>query len=112
MINQDQGSTSIGIGANLAALLSYALGFVSGIFFCVIEKKNKFVRFHAIQSTLVFAFLFVLSFIIRPLPLVGLKLYFGIGFISIILWVFLMFKAYQGQYFKIPLAGNLAQQNS
>ena len=46
--------TSTGLDANLAAALSYLLGFVSGAVFLVLEKENRFVRFHALQSVLAF----------------------------------------------------------
>ena len=47
--------TSTGLDANVAAALSYLVGFVTGIIFLLVEKENRFVRFHAMQSTLLFA---------------------------------------------------------
>lgn len=111
MIKQDQGKTSLGLGANLAALLGYALGFVSGIILYALEKENKFVRFHAKQSILVFASLFLLSIIVNFLPVIGPVFSFLLGVISMILWITLMIKAYQGEYFKIPFAGEIAGKN-
>ena len=46
--------SSTGLDPNLAAALAYLLGFLTGILFLVIEKDSKFVRFHALQSTMVF----------------------------------------------------------
>ena len=63
MENKDLGKCSINMQPNLAALLSYLLGFVTGLIFYLIEKDNKFVRFHAMQSILVFGALFVLHFV-------------------------------------------------
>ena len=106
---KDLGKTSLGIEANIAGLLSYLGGFVTGIIFFVLEKKNRFVRFHALQSMLTFGalavfqvavgFLHFLSFI---LPLLGIA-----GFV---LWVILMVKAYQGEMFKLPVVGDVAEQ--
>ena len=58
--NTDLGKTSTGIQPNVAGLLAYVVGFVTGIIFFVIEKENKFVRFHAMQCILSSAALFVL----------------------------------------------------
>ena len=55
------GKTSTGIQANVAGLLSYVLGWLTGLIFFLIEKENKFVRFHAAQSLVVFGALTVLQ---------------------------------------------------
>lgn len=109
---KNQGSTSIGMEANLAALLSYLLGFITGIIFYVLEKDNKFVRFHAMQSIVVFAPLFVVSVVVRLIPGVGLLLNTLLAVLGIILWIILMVKAYQGEDFKLPVAGEIAEKNS
>lgn len=48
------GKSSTGLDENIAGALAYVLGFVTGIFFLVVEKNSKFVKFHALQSTIVF----------------------------------------------------------
>ena len=62
--------TSLGLDENVEALLSYILGWVTGIVFLVIEKNSKFVRFHAMQSTITFLGFTVLSFIFFPISFV------------------------------------------
>ena len=57
----DLGKSSTGIQPNVAALLAYLVGFVSGLVFFLIEKENKFVRFHAMQSIGLSGGLFVLA---------------------------------------------------
>ncbi|MDD2927791.1 MAG: DUF4870 domain-containing protein [Candidatus Omnitrophica bacterium] len=109
---KNQGKSSTGIDANLTALLSYLLGFITGIIFYSLEKKNKFVRFHALQSIITFASLFILDIVLKLLPIIGCALASLLGIAGIFLWVILMFKAYQGEYFKLPLAGRIAEQNS
>jgi len=109
---KDQGKTSIGMDANVAALLSYLLGFITGIVFYVLEKENKFVRFNAMQSIVVFGFLFVLHVVVNLLPGIGWMLGAIIGVVSIILWILLMIKAYQGEYLKLPIASDIAEKNS
>lgn len=107
-----QGKSSLGMEANLAALLCYFLGFVSGIIFYAVEKDNKFVRFHAIQSIVVFVCLSVLNIIAGFLPIIGALLAPLVGLAGIILWILLMIKAYQGEYFKLPFSGSIAEKNS
>ena len=112
MEHKDLGKTSMGMQANIAALLSYLVGFVTGIVFYLLEKENKFVRFHAMQSIVVFGFLFVLNFILHLIPIIGWILLPFVGILTIILWIVLMVKAYRGEYFKLPIAGEIAEKNS
>jgi len=112
MEHKDLGKTSIGMQPNVAALLSYLAGFVTGIIFYLVEKENKFVRFHAMQSIVVFGFLFVLNFILPLIPIIGWVLLPFVGILTIILWIVLMIKAYRCEYFKLPFAGEIAEKNS
>ena len=102
--------TSIfGLEANLAAALSYLVGFVTGIIVLLMEKENRFVRFHAMQSTLVFAGIVVLDILLQIVPILGALVVFLLVIpASAILWLFLMFKAYQGEEFKLPFVGQIA----
>jgi uncharacterized membrane protein len=108
--------TSTGLDENVAGLLCYVAWWISGLVFFLIEKKNKFVRFHALQSIIVFGIINLALIIIWPLsfiPFIGL--FFGvivwiIWVLAIVLWILLMIKAYQGEKFKLPWAGNLAEK--
>jgi len=112
MVAKNMGKIPLGIEANIAALLSYLLGFVTGIIFYVLEKENKFVRFHAMQSMLVFGALFVLSIMLQFVIFILWPLVVILNIAGIALWVILMVKAYQGEYFKLPIAGDIAEKNS
>ena len=112
MENKDLGSSSLGLTPNIAALLSYLFGVITGIIFFVLEKQNKFVRFHAMQSIVVFGFLFVLDAVLMLIPVIGWALMPIVWVVSVILWIILMIKAYQGEYFKLPIAGDIAEKNS
>src|SRR3989338_8233991 len=109
---KDLGSTDTGIKPNIAALLAYLLGFVTGLVFFLIEKKNKFVRFHAMQSVVVFGAIFVGQWIISFIPFVGLVVSGLLSLLGVVLWIVLMVKAYQGETFKLPWAGDFAEKNS
>lgn len=101
--------TSTGFDANVAAALSYLVGFVTGIIFLVVEKENRFVRFHALQSTLLFAGIVAIDILLQIVPILGaLVVVFIIIPASAVLWLLMMFKAYQGEEFKLPLIGQMA----
>jgi uncharacterized membrane protein len=107
----DHTKTASGLDPNVAAALSYALGWVTGLLFVLTEPENKFVRFHALQSTIVFAFLSVLCVLLQMFWLVGMLVtVFLVVPASAVLWLILMFKAYQGERFKLPVAGDMAEQ--
>ena len=101
---------SIGLDENIAGLLCYVLGWVSGVVFLIIEQENKLVRYHAFQSIIVFGILTIAGVILGWIPLIGGFFSAIIGILSFILWIVLMVKAYQGTKYKLPWAGNLAEK--
>ncbi len=119
--------TSTGMSGRTEALLSYVLGWFSGLIFFVIERKNCFVRFHAAQSFLFFGSTFALLLVIRLLaylisiiPIVGGALafvaslfLFPLTYIVFILaglvWIFLMIQSYRGRTVRLPFFGNYAE---
>jgi len=98
--------TSLGLDQNLASALAYAVGWVTGLIFLFTEKDNKLVRFHAMQSVVVFGFFNVLLLI----PAVGFLLSPFIAILSFVLWLVAMLKAYQGEKFHLPIAGDFAEK--
>lgn len=105
-------TSSTGLDANIAGTLSYVLGFVSGIAFLVLEKESTFVRFHAFQSTVTFLSLFALQAISGWIPLIGGLLGAVIPLGSLILWIILMAKAYQGERYQLPIVGEIAEERA
>jgi uncharacterized membrane protein len=107
---ENKSKTALGIDENMEGLLCYVLGFITGILFLVLEKDNKFVRFHAMQSIVTFLALFVISMVFGIIPFLGWMLSWLIGLVALILWLLLMFKAYQGEIYKLPIAGDFAEK--
>jgi uncharacterized membrane protein len=104
--------TATGLDENLAGLLCYVGWWVSGIVFLIIEPENKFIRFHAIQSIVVFGFITIAVSILSWIPVVGAFLGAIIGLIGVAIWVAMMFKAQQGAKYKLPVAGDMAERYS
>ena len=104
--------SSTGLDANLAAMLCYAIGWVTGLVFFVIEKDSRFVKFHAMQSIVVWLGLTVIWYAMLMIPFIGLMLSPFVFLGMVVLWIFLMVKAYNGDKFKMPFAGDIAEQQS
>jgi len=103
------GGSSTDLEPNVAGLLCYLGFWITGVIFLVIEQKSQFVRFHALQSIVTFGALAVLGLILRLMPFVGSFFAAIVGVISIVLWIILMVKAHQGELYKVPLAGQVAE---
>jgi uncharacterized membrane protein len=117
-----------GLDPKVAAALSYVFTFITGIIFLLIEKDDEYVRFHAGQAVVFGVAVFVafiaaniitaiLGFILSFIPMVGALAALLIGLIwlamwlgALALWLVLMFKAYQGERFSLPVLGGLAQK--
>ena len=125
------GKSSTGLDENIAALLSYVFGWVSGLIFFLIEKDSRLVRFHAMQSLLfnvlvgviaivLWIALFIVFFVVgyisgalaTLLSLVSVLIWLVFGLVILAGWVFCLVKAFQGQYFKLPVIGNFAEKFS
>lgn len=104
--------SSTGLDENVAGVLCYVLIWVTGLVFFLIEKDSKFVRFHAMQSIIVFGALFVVSIVIGWIPIIGFVISSLIWLLALVLWIILMIKAYQGEKFKLPWAGDLAEKQA
>jgi uncharacterized membrane protein len=95
---------------NVAAVLCYVVGWVSGIVFLVLEQKNRFIRFHALQSIIVFGTLTVAGAILGAIPVIGAGMHWAIFVFGFVLWLILIIKAANGELFKMPWAGNLSER--
>ena len=125
------GKSSTGLDENIASLLSYVFGWVSGLIFFLIEKDSRLVRFHAMQSLLfnvlvavVGIALWIVLFVVFMIAAqISGTLATLLSLVSVLVWgVFLLgilagfilclVKAFQGQYFKLPVIGNFAEKFS
>lgn len=114
-----------GLSPELAGTLSYLLGFVTGVIFYILEPKSSFVRFHATQSIIVFGGLFVLSVAIWTLTAIFTAIpFFGwffafafgglnalVGLVGLLLWLWLMYQAFIGNEYEVPIAGRYAREH-
>jgi uncharacterized membrane protein len=120
-------AASAGMTNNVAGLLCYILGIITGVIFLVIDpyKNNRFVRFHAFQSIFFwlacFAFWIVWSQILVGMLFsgggLGMLGMFGLFFTLVRLamfgcWIFLMIKAYNNEEFRLPIIGDLAAKQA
>ena len=105
-------SNGTGLDPKVSALLCYVLGIVGGIVFYVISK-DKFVRFHAMQSIMLsvaigilWSVIFATQFVFSPLFFIGWLLDLAI----FALWIIMMVKAYNGEKYKLPIIGDMAEK--
>ena len=118
--------TTMNLEENVASALCYVLTWITGIIFYFLEKDNKTVRFHAMQSILTFLPLTIIGYIFGWIgaPSIGwgysynpgipvlIWLSWAIYAVTFILWLILIIKAYQGEKFKLPIVGDIAEKNS
>jgi uncharacterized membrane protein len=123
--------SSTGLDENIAALLSYIFGWVTGLIFFLIEKDSRLVRFHAMQSILLYVLLVILWFVVWIVTVVlwvaaaaigdvvgaivsilSTLIFVVFGVAALIAVILCLVKAFQGQYFKLPIIGNFAEKFS
>jgi uncharacterized membrane protein len=113
--------SSTGLAPNLAGALSYLLMPLTGIVFFVVEKESRFVRFHAAQSIVVGLgliavniMLAILGAVLSAVPFLGWLiaslLTLAFMFASFVLWVVLLFRAFQGHEWEVPVAADYARK--
>lgn len=102
---------------NIVAALSYVLGFITGIVILLVEKDDKFIRFHAMQSTIATGSLFLLNIavglVLKPLGILDVLA----GMLNILFWFLILLviiisfvRTYQGKLFKWPIVGEFSEK--
>lgn len=114
-------NSTTGLSDNVAGALAYVLGPITGVAFLVMEKESRFVRFHAMQSVLVGVLLILVNFVLNVfnavlvrIPLIGWLFAIGLVMVvwlaSLVLWLALMYAAYRGQEWELPVIGAEARK--
>ena len=114
-----------GLAPNVAGALAYVLGFITGILFFVLEpyRSNRFVRFHAMQSILFSAACIIFSIawgilwailysISTSLLFLGFPIRMLISLAFFVLWLFVMYQAYNNREYQIPIVGPIAAKQA
>jgi uncharacterized membrane protein len=114
-----------GMTENMASALCYALGLITGIIFLVLTpyNQNRNIKFHAFQSIFMhlalivcYVALTILSIMLHGIPIVGalmgLLLSLALGLGSFLLWLFMLFKTYNGEKIMLPVIGEIAQKQA
>ena len=111
MVESEKTKATFDLDENIASLLCYLLTWITGLIFYLVEKENKMVRFHALQSIITFLPLMIIYWIVGAIfwwSGIGYILSILIGLLIFILWIVLMIKAYQGERYKLPIVGDIA----
>ncbi len=126
--DETESETQLGVSENILGALAYFWGFVSGGALYIVEQKNPFVRFHAAQSLVLSAGLFaaviglmifqlIVGFLLGDIPYLGflISLGFGLlwlafGFAMFLLYVYMMFSAFQGNEKRLPVIASIVDE--
>ena len=107
-MSETGGRSSLNMPENIAALLAYLFGWVSGLIIFLIERESPFVRFHALQSLIFFGALTLIISIFSRIPLVGWFIAAVGGILSFVFWIMGMIRAYNGELYRFPIVGDIA----
>ena len=105
-------TSSTGLSENVAGTFCYVLGWITGLIFLLIEKKSSFVRFHAMQSLITFGLLSIAGLVINILPGIGVLISTLLGLLGLVLWLLLMYKAWNGERYKLRWVGDEAEKQA
>ena len=102
------GRSSLNISENVAALIAYLFGWLSGLIIFLLEKESRFVRFHALQSLIFFGAMSLILGILGRIPVVGWVFALVGGIATFGFWIIGMVKAYKGELYRFPIVGDFA----
>ncbi|MFO7677891.1 MAG: DUF4870 domain-containing protein [Thermoplasmatota archaeon] len=127
---KEKTKSSLNLEENVASALCYVLTWLTGLIFYFIEKENKTIRFHALQSILVFIPIQIIAFILGWIGAPSVSWGYGYSYsyspgipaliwlswilyvLMFVLWIILIFKAYKGEKFKLPVVGDIAEKHA
>jgi uncharacterized membrane protein len=102
-----------GLTDNIAGMLAYVT-IIPAIVFLLLEpyNRNRFIRFHSFQCIFLCIVLVVIHVVLLAVPIIGWAISIFVDLGSLVLWIVLLMKAYQGQMFKVPVIGDLAEKQA
>lgn len=102
-----------GLSENVVGALAYVT-FIPAIIFLLLEPYNKsaFIRFHCFQSISYAVAVFVIHFIFAFIPFIGWLISLLLSVVFLVVWILLVIKAYQGQWYKLPILGDFAMDQA
>jgi uncharacterized membrane protein len=117
------GTTASGLDPRFAAMLAYLIGWVTGLLFYFLERDNRFVRFHAVQSIAALGALWalgvsfwILGFLSVFVSAAAFRVLMWLAELTwiaaTIVWLICLYKAYSGERWKLPVAGDIADRAS
>lgn len=118
-----RGTSSTGLDPRVAATLSYLAWWLTGLLFLMLERENRYVRFHAVQSVIGLGALSaagvmfgVLSFATLLVSATGFRILLalsaGTWLLGVLVSLVCLYKASAGQVWKLPLAGKIAERKA
>jgi len=102
------GKSSLNMSENVAALIAYLFGWLSGLIIFLLEKDSRFVRFHALQSLIFFGAMSLILGVLGRIPVIGWVFAVVGGIATFGYWIIGMIKAYQGELYRFPIVGDIA----
>ncbi len=102
-----------GLTDNIAGMLAYVT-IIPAIVFLLLEpyNRNRFIRFHSFQCIFLCIVLVVIHVVLLAVPIIGWAISIFVNLGALVLWIVLLLKAYQGQKFKLPVIGDLAEKQA
>jgi uncharacterized membrane protein len=104
----DTSKQSTPVPQGVAGLIAYFLPIIGGLLFLFLERENKLVRFHAVQSILLWIFFIIISAIFSWIPGLNILLWLFI----LIVWIFMMYQALMERQFELPVIGRIARKQA
>ena len=101
----------MGLDKNIEGVLCYLLFWISGLIFLLLEREDDFIRFHAMQSFVTFLSLNLVAIVVSAIPIIGWIISALINIAIIVLWIVGMIKAYNGEMYKFPVFGDIAEKH-
>lgn len=106
MAEQKKQTTPVPVG--IAGVLAYFIPVFGGLIFLFLEKENRLVRFHAVQSILLWIFFMIIAVFAGLIPFIGLILWL----LMIVVWLFIMYQALMEREYKLPVIGKIARKQA